>query len=30
MYQDPLVFAMRDWTSRILILLMLAAAVIAI
>lgn len=30
MYQDPLVFAMRDRTSRILILLMLAAAVIAI
>jgi len=30
MYHDPLVFAMRDRTSRILILLMLAAAVIAI
>ena len=30
MYHDPLVFAVRDRTSRILILLMLAAALIAI
>ena len=30
MVHDPLVFAMRDRTSRILILLMLAAALIAI
>jgi 4-hydroxybenzoate polyprenyltransferase len=30
MYHDPLVFAMRDRTSRVLILLMLAAALIAI
>jgi hypothetical protein len=30
MFHDPLVFAMRDRTSRILILLMLAAALIAI
>lgn len=30
MYHDPLVFAMRDRTSRIVILLMLAAALIAI
>jgi 4-hydroxybenzoate polyprenyltransferase len=30
MYHDPLVFAMRDRTSRILILLMLVAALIAI
>ena len=30
MYHDPLVFAVRDRTSRILILLMLAAALVAI
>lgn len=30
MYHDPLIFAVRDRTSRILILLMLAAALIAI
>jgi len=30
MYHDPLVFAVRDRTSRILIMLMLAAALIAI
>jgi 4-hydroxybenzoate polyprenyltransferase len=30
MYHDPLVFAMRDRTSRILILLMVAAALVAI
>lgn len=30
MYHDPLVFAVRDRTSRILVLLMLAAALIAI
>jgi hypothetical protein len=30
MHHDPLVFAVRDRTSRILILLMLAAALIAI
>jgi hypothetical protein len=30
MHHDPLVFAVRDRTSRIVILLMLAAALIAI